>query len=126
MHPLRDLRPQHFLFVHRLQTLLPEVDQEVKWERFKELSFAMFRCYRSLASLCMVSISTHRLSLHVFDTGEYHQPASILYSIYSRLRECHIQAGCDYGAPYATKPRAHARHAILATKTSFSNRISIG
>ena len=35
----------------------------------------------------MVSIRTHRPSVRVFDTGEYHQPASVVYSLYSRSGE---------------------------------------
>ena len=43
-HLVHDLRPGQFLFVPRLQTLHPEVDQEVKWESFKKPSFTMLQC----------------------------------------------------------------------------------
>ena len=43
-HLPHDLKPQHYLFVPRLETLHSKVDQEVKSESFKKLSFAMLRC----------------------------------------------------------------------------------
>ena len=42
-HMSHDLRPQHFLFAPHLQTLQPEVDQDIRWESFKK-PFAMLWC----------------------------------------------------------------------------------
>ena len=95
-HLPRDLRPRHFLFAPRLQTVHPEV--EVKQESFREPF-----CYVSVFVhwlLCAWSVSGRIISLRVFDTGEYHQPASVPVPQTSPCRCWQLRAG-ESGDPIA-------------------------